>query len=78
MQLDGEHFQEFSRLDQLDRLSGKVAALLQLGHQLADRSRDQARIPTGWSAVVSHDTSDMLATSGVTELLACAKGKRKS
>ena len=35
------------------------------------------KIPTSWSAVASHDTSDMSVTSCVTELLARAKGKRK-
>ena len=43
--------------------SRTVAALLQLGHKLADRSRDQ-----GWLAVASQDTV-------VTELLSCPKGK---
>ena len=56
----GEHFQESSRLD-----------------QLADRSlEDGPSILTGWFAVASHDTSDMLTTSGVAELLARGKGKR--
>ena len=42
---------------------------------LSRSGEDGLSIPTGWFAVANHDTSDMLTTSGVTELLARAKGK---
>ena len=64
-----------------DCLGMQVAALCQLamspaGRSLSRSGEDGLSIPTGWFAVASHDTSDMLTTSGVSELLACANGKR--
>ena len=45
------------------------------GRSFSRSGADGLWIPTGWSAVAGHDTSDMLTTSGVTELLARTKGK---
>ena len=46
------------------------------GRSLLRSGEDGLSIPTGWFTVTSHDTSDMLTTSSVTELLARAKCKR--
>ena len=44
------------------------------GSSLLRSGEDGLLIPTGWFAVASHDTSDMLTIFGVTEMLARAKG----
>ena len=58
-------------LAEVRTLSGKLS-----GHDRLRRPcEDGPSIPTDWFEVASHYTSDMLTTSGVTELLARAKGK---
>ena len=65
-----------SRADWIS-LSGQVAALFQLGHQLADCSRGQVKMDSNRLVCYCKPRyDDMLATSCVPELLARAKGKR--
>ena len=45
------------------------------GRSLSRSGEDGLSMPTGWFAVASHGMSDMLTTSGVTELLTRAKGE---
>ena len=69
LESDGEHFQE-----SISFLIVWASCCTTSVGSPAGRSLSRS---SGWFAVSNHDASDMLTTSGVTELLARAKGKRR-